>query len=148
MKSFLPLFTACSFIAFFGTGCSTPNPDGTVTTKVDIVALAADLKDVSREATSYIVEGHPADRAKFEQAVLGLKSLEASGTVTSDSIISALNAAGIEELQSRDARLAVTGGRILFRRVLSKSSVVIDENFLPVAVAIRQGIEQGLRLTP
>jgi hypothetical protein len=136
LRSFILALVASLSLCLLS-ACST-----TSTTSIDDVA--GDLKIVAQEATAYVLADKPDDRVKFERAVAGLKSLEASGTVNAESIIDALQLAGIDALDNRDARLAIAGGKLVFRNYVRRSSTVIDQNFLPVAKAIREGIEASL----
>jgi hypothetical protein len=140
MKRFFQTVAIAAFVAALAlllSACAGPS--------IDLQSVADDLEIVAQEATAFVVSDHPADRVKFEQAVYGLRSIEASGTVTADSIVLALQAAGIDELDSREARLSIAGGRLVFHSYVRRNSKTIDQNFLPVAIALRRGIEKGLK---
>lgn len=138
MKQFLavPLFAA---LLLMPTGCAT--------TPENIGLLAADLRDVSREGTIYALAEKPEWRPEVELVRDQLAKLgNQSGAITIDSILTILSQLPFEELQSSEARLAFTGGRIILRRVGANVDLSSVQNLKPLALGLAEGITEGLAL--
>lgn len=131
MKTLLALSAA----GLLFVGCST---------SLSVDSVAARLEIVAQEATRYVLIENPEDRVKFEKALVGLAELEQAGNISVDSIVAALQAAGIDDLSSDKGRLIIASGRVLFYDYTSASSQDIDRNLMPIVKALRAGIERSL----
>lgn len=122
-------------------------PTGCATTPENIGLLAADLRDVGREGTIYALAEKPEWRPQVELVRDQLAKLgNQAGPITIESIVQTLSQLPFEELQSSEARLAFTGGRIILRRVGANVDLSSVQNLQPLALGLALGIEEGLAL--
>lgn len=121
------------------TGCST-------LTEGDIGLLAADLRDVGREGTIYALAERPEWRTQIELVRDNLNKLAEQPSITIDGMLQILSTLPFEELQSSEARLAFTGGRIILRRVGANVDLSSVQNLKPLAAGLALGIDEGLAL--
>jgi hypothetical protein len=129
---FLTLIASVALV--LQTACTAPSVD----------SVAGRLELAAAMATELTLENNPSERIAFERALAGLKAIEASGSATVQSIASALQAAGIDQLQSKDAKLIIAGSRIVFYDYLNATSAELDRNLMPIVKALRSGIERSL----
>jgi hypothetical protein len=123
------------------TGCKTA-PDGTQT--ADIERIARVTKEAATIGTMEVLARRPDWRAHFQIAHVELLALEKSDKITLDSILNIVSRLPVKELRSDDARLAITGARLLISAI---DVPEIDAERLaqlrPIVVALREGIESG-----
>jgi hypothetical protein len=109
-----------------------------------IESAAGRLEIVAQAATEIVIANDPDERWKFEKAAVLLGEIEKSNKISVDSVVAALQAAGIDQLDSDRGRVLIASGRLIFYDYINASSSSIDKNLLPIVVALRRGIEAGL----
>lgn len=95
----------------------------------------------------YTLAAHPEYRPAFERAVTALDALLASDKIEPLSFRLILQQLPVKELQSPEARLAITTATILFQRY--GSSIPIDQSthVATAAIAVRDGLRAALTAT-
>lgn len=123
------------------TSCATPLSDG------QVALLSADLRDLGREGTIFALAEQPTWRPQIETVRDQLNGLaNQSGAITVDSIITVLSQLPFEELESNEARLAFTAGRLILRRTGANIDLATIANLKPLAAGLALGITEGLDL--
>lgn len=129
------------FCILLMTSCATPLSDG------QVGLLAEDLRDLGREGVVFALAEQPTWRPQIETVRDQLNGLaNQPGAITIDSILTILSTLPFEELQSNEARLAFTGGRIILRRVGANVDLSSVQNLKPLAAGLALGIDEGLAL--
>lgn len=121
-------------------GCKTVGGQSTP----DVDRIARVTKEAATIGTQELLKRHPEWRAQFRIARGELVALEASDTVSLDSVLEIINRLPIKELKSDDARLAVQGARLMISAIdVPEVSADRLTQIRPIVKALREGIEAG-----
>lgn len=136
--------SAALFIASFAfllAGCSTVGDH-----KVTVQDFAPGIKAAAFGGTYYALKEHPEWRPGFETAADELKTIYTSDKIDFATIMTIVQRLPVKELQSDNAKLAITAGTILLSGY-GNQIIELDrlENIKPVAQAIEEGIRLGLQ---
>lgn len=103
------------------------------------------LKQVAFEGTQLVLSEHPEWREHFLTAADDLNVLANNPTIDLNSVLDIINRLPVKELKSRDARLAISGARLLL--VFANVEVPVDkvEKIRPIVTNLRDGIQEGLK---
>jgi len=136
MKKILAIIASASLLC----GCTT-TPQQT-----QIEQLAADLRDIT-EATVIIALAEKPDNRDELLLVLGkLKALEAlPDPITLTSLRSLLMELPLDRLESDKGQLYIIGARVILRRVSYEVDLGTLTTVRPIVVALREGLEAGLK---
>lgn len=120
-------------------------PGCTTTGEFDTVRVARVAREAAQFGTSEALRGHPEWRQKFVDAQLELKFLQTSPTLGIADLLRVINRLPVNELKSDEARIAITGARILIAGLnLPEVSAERLAQLQPIAGAISEGIGAGL----
>ena len=128
------------------TGCTTTRTleDGTVVTEQRNIAPA--VKTAAYVGTFYALKEHPEWRDGFELAASELAVLEQSENLDFTTLVAIVHRLPVDELKSAEASVIIAGATILLSEYGGRV-VPLDrlQEFQPIAKALREGIELGLR---
>lgn len=144
MKTSLKLLVAAvvAFAIASLVGCSTTSG----TKQVDVQDFIPAIKTAAMVGTTYSLNEHPEWRSGFETAAKELKVLETADKIDFATIMAIVTRLPVKELQSSDARLAISGATILLSGYGNKIVALEKlDNVRPVATALREGIELGMQ---
>ena len=137
MKKPMSLIFAATLVL---SGCVT-NPT-TGQNEPDIQRIAAVAKEATMFGVSEALVEHPSWMSSFQVAKTQLDMLANANSITASELLDILNQLPIKELQSKNARIAISSARIL---IAGAGWSVIDAERLnqlrPVIVAISGGME-------
>jgi hypothetical protein len=116
-----------------------------VKVNVDPANYGPKLKQVTFEGTQLVIAEHPEWREHFLTAADELNVVANSPTIDLNTVLEIVNRLPVKELKSRDARLAISGARLLLVFVGVEIPVDKAEKLRPVVIALRDGIQDGLK---
>lgn len=123
------------------TGCATTGGNGTT-----VQDFTPAIKTAAMVGTVYSLREHPEWAPAFKTAAADLAILETAEKIDFNTILAIVLRLPVKELQSPDARLAISGATILLSGYGDKIVALEKlENLRPVAKALREGIELGLQ---
>lgn len=115
----------------------------------DIALLGEDLRELSREGTIYALNENPEHRPHIELVQSKLAEQAAStNLLTIAGLRTTLQGLPIKELQTPEARLAVTGSSLVLRRVGRNVDLGNVSNIRPLAQGLADGMGDGLATVP
>lgn len=107
--------------------------------------LVFDARDVGEIGTRFALLENPGFREALQHTADGLIELERlPDPLTVDAFVGILQRLPVNELQSPKAQLALLGGKIVIRR-LTGNVELGSFGIRPIVIALREGIEAGLK---
>lgn len=134
-KQILTLIALGSLL--FTAGCAS-----TGKTPVD---YAPAVKQAAQEGTILALSEHPEWREHFLTAADELNIIALAPTINFQTVIDIVNRLPVKELKSKDAKLAISGARIVLAFVQVEVPLDKVEKYRPIVVALRDGLQNGLK---
>ncbi len=139
IKSFIGL-ALCALALTAFTGCKTVN--GTQVADIDRIARVT--KEAATIGTQEVLKRRPEWMVDFRLAHDQLAALEKADSISVADILKIIDWLPIKELKSDNARLAVTGARLLISGIdLPEVSADKLAQIRPIVTALREGLEAG-----
>ena len=142
LGAFLALFLVLP--AVLVTGCQSTNTTADVSqpavspARVEAIARLATYGAVTTD-----LQSHPERRVTYEQAEAGLAKLVAAKQWDADDILNALSAVPMDQMDSTEGVMMISGGLILLDAVGGSRTELVQSEFLRAAAV---GIDDGLKL--
>lgn len=135
------ILCALAMLLCLNTGCVT-GPDGQ--NQADIPRISRVTQEAAAFGTEEALLEHPEWMAHFQKAHTELAVLEKAETIDFLDVLEIVNRLPVSELESREARLAIRGARILISGIdLPIVSADRLTELRPIVKALRIGLEDG-----
>ncbi len=139
MKTLI-IATLCMLAPLLFLGCKTVGG----TQVADIERIANVTKEATTIGTQEVLKRRPEWAVDFRLAHEQLAALEKADTISVADILKIIDWLPIKELKSDNARLAVTGARLLISGIdLPEVSADKLAQIRPIVTALREGLEAG-----
>jgi hypothetical protein len=139
----LLMFAGCASTSSIKT-----NPDGTVSTnKFDIHSITPFVRAAAFGGTVYALGEQPGWADKFALASSDLKDIEKAPEIDFNLLINVVERLPVPALRSEEAKLSITGARILllgYQDRLIKLNELSSANVREVARAMHEGIDAAI----
>lgn len=132
----IALFTVITMIA-----CKTTSP-------ATIQAIAAATQIAVKDGTFLYTQAHPETRPQFQTAANTLRQLSTTTTLNFSAALAVLRQLPIKEVQDPVVQIVVSDADIILTYFNVNVPLTDVEHLRPIVVALAQGIEDGLAMTP
>jgi hypothetical protein len=126
-----------SCVLMFVTGCASVGKQP--------ADYAPAVKQAALDGTILAIGEHPEWREHFLTAADELNVLANAPVINFQTVIDIANRLPVKELKSKDAKLAISGARIVLAFVQVEVPLDKVEKYRPIVVALRDGIQEGLK---
>jgi hypothetical protein len=137
MKKLINVISLVCIISLFA-GCAS-------TGSRQPIDYAPAVKQAAKEGTNLVVAEHPDWRQHFLDASDELNIIANAPNINFQTVIDIVNRLPVKELKSKDAKLAISGARIVLSFVQVEVPLDKVEKYRPIVVALRDGIQEGLQ---